>query len=247
MQNIQVKKRRGNGRNSKGHITIRHRGGGFKQVFRQIDFKKSIWNIKGFIKFFFINLKKNSVALICYQNGIISYMPIIEGFKIGNFILNSDYAPIKFGNSLPIKNIPVGIPISSIEMFYGKGAQLARSVGVFGKIIKKDFYTKKALINLNNKKQFYINLNCIATIGVIKNFKKKKFTSAGEKRNLGYRPHVRGVAMNPVDHPMGGGEGKTSGGRCSVSPWGKLSKSGKTRKRKRFFFNYKCVVSGNIK
>ena len=220
------------GRNNQGKITVRFRGGGHKRKYRQIDFKRNKIGISGVVKSIEYDPNRTAnIALINYLDGEKAYIIAPIGLKLNDKIISGPTANIKIGNAKMLKDIPDGIEVHNIEMTPKKGAQIARSAGQFATIRAKEL--PNVLIKLSSGEIRKINGNCIATIGQVGNIDKINISlgKAGRKRYLGRRPHVRGVAMNPVDHPMGGGEGKTSGGGHPVSPWGKLAKGGKTRKK----------------
>lgn len=221
------------GRNNKGRITVWHRGGGNKKLYRIIDYKRVIYNIPALV----IAIQKDpnrtaKIALICYRTGLLSYIlsPTI-GFRSGAIIYNGPLADIKIGNALPVYALPIGTYVHNIEMKPGKGAQLIRSAGSSAKIIKKEKNGEKAIIRSHSGKYFSISIQAMATIGALDAQEKNKKRKAGESRWRNRRPVVRGVAMNPIDHPHGGGEGRSKGGRHPVTPWGKATKGKPTRKR----------------
>ena len=222
------------GRNNTGRITMRRKGGGHKTKYRIIDFKRNKSDIAGTVERIEHDPNRSSyIALIKYDDGVINYILAPKDLKIGDKIIAGENTEIKVGNCMPMSNIPVGIDIHNIELKVGSGAQLARSAGSSTQIVgKSDGYVA---IKLPSGEQRKVREECKATIGVLSNIDKKnqKLGKAGRKRWLGVRPSVRGVAMNPIDHPHGGGEGKTSGGRDPVTPWGKPTKGKKTRNNKR--------------
>ena len=222
------------GRNNLGRITVRHQGGGAKRLYREIDFKRSKTGISATVERIEYDPNRSSyIALIKYDDGTMNYILAPKDLKIGDKIIAGENVEIKVGNCMPMSNIPVGIDIHNIELKVGSGAQLARSAGSSTQIVgKSDGYVA---IKLPSGEQRKVREECKATIGVLSNIDKKnqKLGKAGRKRWLGVRPSVRGVAMNPIDHPHGGGEGKTSGGRDPVTPWGKPTKGKKTRNNKR--------------
>ena len=220
------------GRNNQGRITTRFRGGGAKRKYREIDFKRNKFDIIGKIGSIEYDPNRSAnIALVSYIDGDKSYIIAPLDIKIGDKVISGSKAEIRIGNAKRLKDIPDGIDVHNIEMIPGSGAKIARSAGQFATIRAKEL--SNVLVRLSSGEIRKFNKNCIATIGQVGNIDKINVSlgKAGKKRYLGRRPHVRGVAMNPVDHPMGGGEGKTSGGGHPVSPWGKLSKGGKTRKR----------------
>ena len=225
-------KRSTGGRNNVGRITVRFRGGGVKRRYRAIDFKRSKENVPATVKSIEYDPNRTAnIALICYADGEKSYILAPVGLSVGDTVMSGADAEIKPGNVLKIKDIPAGVNIHNIELYPGRGGQLVRSAGQTAVLRGKD--GKYAMVKLPSGEVRYINMNCRATIGQVGNLDHNKVNlgKAGKKRYLGKRPHVRGVAMNPVDHPMGGGEGKTSGGGHPQSPWGQLSKGYKTRKK----------------
>ena len=222
------------GRNNQGRITSRRMGGGAKRKYRIIDFKRNKFGIEGeVIRNEYDPNRSAFISFIKYNDGEFRYILSPQNLSIGDKIISDEKADIIDGNCLPIKNIPVGTNIHNIELKPGSGGQIARSAGTYAQVMSKD--TVFAQIRLSSKEIRLINNNCLATIGIISNADNKniKLGKAGRKRNLGFRPKVRGVVMNPVDHPHGGGEGRTSGGRHPVTPWGKPTKGKKTRNNKR--------------
>jgi large subunit ribosomal protein L2 len=231
---LKTGKKNSDGRNNQGRITVWHRGGGNKNLYRFIDFKRNLWNISGKVLQIEYDPQRTSwIALIAYENGILSYILAPEKLNINDTICSGENVEIKIGNALPLYAIPVGTFIHNIEIIPGGGGKLIRSAGTFAQLIQK-LKQDYVVIKLQSGALRYIPTRCMATIGKIsnENYKNISFGKAGVKRWLNIRPHVRGVAMNPVDHPHGGGEGKTSGGRPSVTPWGRLTKNVKTRKNK---------------
>lgn len=221
------------GRNNLGRMTARHRGGGHKRLYRMVDFKRNKLDCVATIERIEYDPNRSSyIALIKYDDGVYSYILAPSKLKAGDQIISGADADIKNGNCLPIKNIPVGTIVHNVEMKPGKGGQIARSAGASVSIVGKD--SGYAQVKLSSGEVRLIPLDCMATIGTLSNADRKNtiIGKAGRSRWLGRRPHVRGVAMNPVDHPHGGGEGKTSGGRHPVTPWGKPTKGKKTRKNK---------------
>jgi len=222
------------GRNNRGRITSRHIGGGHKKLYRLIDFKRNKFDSIATIERIEYDPNRTAyIALIKYEDGELSYILAPAKLNPGDKIVSgNDDVDIKIGNCLPLKNIPVGTIVHNVEMKPGKGGQIARSAGASVSLVGKD--SGYAQLKLASGELRIVPLSCMATIGTLSNADKKNTIvgKAGRNRWLGRRPHVRGVAMNPVDHPHGGGEGKTSGGRHPVTPWGKPTKGKKTRKNK---------------
>ena len=225
---------RANGRNNSGRITVKHRGGGHKRLYRIVNFDRFNNNIEGFTKK--ILYDPNRSANIAYIEKDFKYYLILapEGLKINQYIKSSPDADLKTGNALPLKNIPIGSLIHNISLYPQSKGKLIRSAGTSAQLIQK-INNKYAKIRLNSGELKLVLLTCYATLGVVSNINHKiiKLGKAGRSRWLNKRPSVRGVAKNPVDHPHGGGEGKTSGGRPSVTPWGKITKGKPTRKKKK--------------
>jgi large subunit ribosomal protein L2 len=220
------------GRNNTGRITSRRRGGGHKRMYRIIDFKR-LNTGEGKIEAIEYDPNRSArIALIKYPDGELTYIVAPDGIKVGGTIVSGVDADIQVGNTLPLQNIPVGTFIHNIELKPGKGGQLARSAGSSCIVVAKD--EKYTQVKLPSGEVRMILSTCKATVGVVSNLEHENLSygKAGRSRWLGRRPKVRGVAMNPVDHPMGGGEGKTSGGGHPVSPWGLPAKGYKTRKKK---------------
>jgi len=221
------------GRNHFGRVTSRHRGGGHKRMYRVIDFKRNKFNI--FAKVSSIEYDPNrsaNIALLNYIDGEKRYILAPKDLQVGNMVVSSLKADIRPGNCLPLENIPLGTHIHNIEMKISGGGQIVRAAGVYAQLMAKE--SGFATIKLPSGETRRVSINCRATIGEVGNDQHEKISQgkAGRKRWQGKRPHVRGVAMNPVDHPMGGGEGKSSGGRHPVSPWGMLAKGYRTRRKK---------------
>ena len=222
------------GRNNNGRITVRHRGGRVKRAYRLIDFKRNKLNISGRVEYLEYDPNRTAfIARILYKDGERRYIIQPDGLKKGDHVIASEKADIKPGNALPLKYIPVGTIIHNVEMKPGKGGQLARSAGNSCQLAGRN--EGYAQIKLPSGELRKVPENCFATIGVVSNSDhgNTKLGKAGKSRKLGIRPTVRGVAMNPVDHPHGGGEGRTSGGRHPVTPWAVPTKGHKTRKNKR--------------
>ena len=221
------------GRNNNGRITVRHQGGGHKRHYRVIDFKRNKLDIPAIVERIEYDPNRSAnIALVEYKDGEKSYIIAPKNLKEKTKVISSDKAPIKPGNCLPLNKIPQGTEVHCVEMRPGKGAQLVRSAGTTARLVAKE--GKYATLRLSSGEMRKILLTCKATIGVISNQQHnlKSLGKAGAKRWRGVRPTVRGVAMNPVDHPHGGGEGKTSGGRNPVTPWGVPTKGYRTRKPK---------------
>jgi large subunit ribosomal protein L2 len=222
------------GRNAHGHLTMRHQGGGHKQHYRLIDFKRSKDGIPARVERIEYDPNRSAhLALLCYADGERRYIIAAKGVVAGAQLISGVEAPIKVGNTLPLKNIPVGTTIHCVEMLPGKGAQLARAAGTSVQLLARE--GDYAQLRLRSGEIRKVHINCRATIGEVGNEEHslESIGKAGRVRWRGVRPTVRGVAMNPVDHPHGGGEGKTAAAQDPVSPWGVLSKGYKTRKNKR--------------
>jgi len=225
---------RGSGRNNAGRITTRHKGGGHKQHYRLVDFKRTKDGIPAKVERIEYDPNRSAhIALICYADGERSYIIAPRGLEVGQTVVNGSEAPIKVGNTLPIRNIPVGSTVHCIEMLPGKGAQIARSAGGSAMLLARD--GTYAQMRLRSGEIRRIHVECRATIGEVSNEENslRKIGKAGATRWRGVRPTVRGTAMNPIDHPHGGGEGKTGEGRVPVSPWGQPTKGYRTRANKR--------------
>ena len=222
------------GRNNNGRITARRRGGGHKRRYRIIDFKRLKHDVEATVLRLEYDPNRTAfIALIKYADGELSYILAPQRLREGDKIISGDTVDIKPGNAMPMQNIPVGTIIHNVEMKVGKGGQIARSAGTYAQIIGKDQgYTQ---LRLNSGELRMVRAECMATVGAVSNPDQQniKLGKAGRKRWLGKRPSVRGVAMNPIDHPHGGGEGRTSGGRHPVTPWGKSTKGKRTRSNKK--------------
>ena len=221
------------GRNNHGHITARHRGGGHKRMYRIIDFKRNKDGVPGVVERLEYDPNRSAhIALVKYADGERRYILGPKGIREGDPISSGEEAPIKPGNALPLKSIPVGTVIHNIEMKPGKGGQLVRSAGGSAQLAARE--GAYATIRLRSGEMRKIHIDCRATVGEVGHGEHnlRKLGKAGAKRWRGVRPTVRGVAMNPVDHPHGGGEGRTSGGRHPVTPWGKPTKGKRTRSNK---------------
>src|SRR3954471_8931673 len=223
-----------NGRNNNGHITTRHKGGGHKQHYRVIDFKRNKDGIPAKVERLEYDPNRSAhLALLLYADGERRYVIAQKGVAAGAQLMSGSEAPIKVGNTLPLRNIPVGTTICCVEMMPGKGAQLARAAGGAVQLLARE--GEYAQLRLRSGEIRKVHVNCRATIGEVGNEENslRSIGKAGAVRWRGIRPTVRGVAMNPIDHPHGGGEGRTSAGQHPVSPWGVLTKGYKTRKNKR--------------
>ena len=222
------------GRNNKGRITARRRGGRHKRRYRIVDFKRIHWDIPGTVERLEYDPNRSAfIALIKYEDGEVSYILAPQRLEPGDQVVSGDRVDIKPGNAMPMANIPVGTIIHNVEMKVGAGGQIARSAGTYVQLIGKD--QGYAQLRLASGEIRMIRVECMATIGAVSNPDQAniKLGKAGRKRWLGKRPSVRGVAMNPVDHPHGGGEGKSSGGRHPCTPWGVPTKGYKTRNSKK--------------
>ena len=227
-------KSKSGGRNNKGRITTRHRGGGHKQRYRVIDFKRDKAGIQGTVERIEYDPNRSAhIALICYADGERTYIIAPRGIVAGNKIQAGEDSPISVGNCLPLRNMPLGSTVHCIELKPGKGAQIARSAGTSAQLVARE--GKHATLRLRSGEMRKVPVECRAVIGEVSNSEHslRSLGKAGASRWRGVRPTVRGVAMNPVDHPHGGGEGRTSGGRHPVSPWGMPTKGYKTRTNKR--------------
>jgi large subunit ribosomal protein L2 len=226
--------KRTGGRDSRGRITIRFMGGGHKQRYRLVDFRRDKRDIPAKVAAIEYDPNRSArLALLHYVDGEKRYILWPEGVKVGQTVVASDSADILPGNCLPLRAIPAGTVIHNIELRKGKGGQMVRSAGGAAQLVAKE--GEYAQVKLPSGEVRKVHIECVATVGQIGNIdhKNQSFGKAGRSRWLGRRPHNRGVAMNPVDHPHGGGEGKTSGGRHPVTPWGKPTKGAKTRNNKR--------------
>lgn len=231
---LTVRKLEKAGRNNHGHVTVWHRGGGHKQRYRIVDFLRNKKDIDANVERIEYDPNRSAfLALLKYTDGEYRYIIAPQKVKVGDKLISSDKADIKNGNAMLLKNIPVGTVVHNVELKIGKGAQMARSAGAGVQIVGRDGVY--VILRLPSGEQRLVNGECMATIGVVSNpdHQNRSYGKAGRSRWLGKRPHVRGVAMNPIDHPHGGGEGKTSGGRHPVTPWGISTKGKKTRRNKR--------------
>jgi large subunit ribosomal protein L2 len=221
------------GRNNHGHITANHRGGGHKRRLRLVDFKRRKFGVAATVERLEYDPNRSAfIALIKYTDGELSYIIAPQRLKAGDEVMSGEKVDIKPGNAMPLANMPVGTIVHNVEMKKGRGGQIARSAGTYVQLVGKD--AGYAQLKLNSGEVRLVPAECLATVGAVSNPDNQNTVAgkAGRTRWLGRRPVVRGVAMNPVDHPHGGGEGKTSGGRHPVTPWGKPTKGKKTRKNK---------------
>ena len=228
------KKSKSGGRNNAGRITTRHRGGGHKQHYRVVDFKRNKDGIPATVERLEYDPNRSAhLALVLYKDGTRTYIIAPKGVKAGDSLVSGEASPIKPGNALPLRNIPVGSQVHCVELKPGKGAQMVRSAGGSCQVVARE--GAYATLRMRSGEMRKVLLECRATLGEVSNSEHnlRSLGKAGASRWRGVRPTVRGVAMNPVDHPHGGGEGRTSGGRHPVSPWGVPTKGYKTRKNKR--------------
>ncbi len=246
-KSLLVSQKRSGGRNNQGKITVRHRGGGAKQAYRIIDFKRNKDGIPAKVSTIEYDPNRSAyIALVCYADGEKRYIIAPVGLKVGDVIVSGADSDIKNGNTLPIINIPIGSTIHNIELQVGKGAQLVRSAGSSAQLMAKE--GEYAQVKLPSGEVRYVRVNCRATIGTVSNLTHDivNIGKAGRKRHLGFRPTVRGSVMNPNDHPHGGGEGKSPIGHASpMTPWGKPALGYKTRKTKKY--SDKFIVKGKNK
>ncbi|QEO16434.1 50S ribosomal protein L2 [Acetobacter vaccinii] len=222
------------GRNNNGRITSRFRGGGHKQSYRYVDFKRRKFDVAGTVERLEYDPNRTAfIALVKYEDGELAYILAPQRLKVGDTVISGARADIKPGNAMPLAAIPVGTIVHNIELKQGAGGKLARSAGTYAQLVGKD--SGYAQIKLQSGELRVVRGECMATVGAVSNpdNMNQHMGKAGRSRWLGRRPHNRGVVMNPVDHPHGGGEGRTSGGRHPVTPWGKPTKGYKTRVNKR--------------
>ena len=246
-KSLLVAKNRTAGRNAQGKITVRHRGGGAKRKYRIIDFKRNKDNIPARVATIEYDPNRSAfIALVVYADGEKRYILAPIGIKVGDVLVSGPNADIKPGNALPMQNIPVGTFIHNIELAAGKGGQMVRSAGTSAQLMAKE--GNYATLRLPSGEMRYVRIECRATIGTVSNQTHEiiKIGKAGRKRHMGIRPTVRGSVMNPVDHPHGGGEGKTPIGRpAPVTPWGKPAHGYKTRKTKKY--SDRLIIKGRTK
>jgi len=222
------------GRGGGGRIAVRFRGGGAKRLYRKVDFKRRKWNVVGKVERLEYDPNRTAfIALIKYQDGELSYILAPQRLAVGDTVIADRQADVKPGNAMPLVAMPVGTIVHNVEMKPGAGGQIARSAGTYAQYVGRD--QGYALLRLNSGEQRLVHQSCFATVGAVSNPDHANINigKAGRNRWKGRMPSVRGVAMNPVDHPLGGGEGRTSGGRHPVSPWGQPTKGYKTRRNKR--------------
>ena len=228
------KKSRNGGRNNQGRITTRHVGGGHKQHYRIIDFKRNKIDIPAVVEHLEYDPNRTAnIALLLFKDGERRYIIAPKGLSVGQEIISSEVTAVKYGNCMPLRNMPLGVVVHCVELKPGKGAQMARSAGTSAQLVAKE--GMHVTLRLRSGEMRKVMADCKAVIGEVSNSEHNLISlgKAGATRRRGVRPTVRGVAMNPVDHPHGGGEGRTSGGRHPVSPWGMPTKGYKTRKNKR--------------
>ncbi|MEO5338207.1 MAG: 50S ribosomal protein L2 [Magnetospirillum sp. WYHS-4] len=226
--------RKHGGRNNTGRVTVRHQGGGHKKRYRVVDFKRRKFNVPGIVERLEYDPNRTAfIALIKYQDGELAYILAPQRLNVGDTVVSGEAVDIKPGNALQLQNIPVGTVVHNVEMKPGKGGQIARSAGTYVQLVGKD--QGLAQLRLASGELRVVRAECMATVGAVSNPDQQNINlgKAGRKRWMGVRPTVRGVSMNPIDHPHGGGEGRTSGGRHPVTPWGKCTKGMKTRNNKR--------------
>jgi large subunit ribosomal protein L2 len=221
------------GRNNTGRITVRFRGGGHKQTYRIVDFKRRKTGAAKVERLEYDPNRSAFIALIKYEDGELAYILAPQRLSPGDEVVSGESVDVKPGNAMPLSAIPVGTIVHNVEMKIGKGGAIARSAGTYAQIVGRD--QGYVSLRLNSGEQRIVHGNCFATVGAVSNpdHMNSSMGKAGRNRWMGQRPHNRGVTMNPVDHPHGGGEGRTSGGRNPVSPWGKPTKGKKTRSNKR--------------
>jgi large subunit ribosomal protein L2 len=221
------------GRGGNGRIAVRFRGGGAKRLYRIVDFKRRKFDVPATVERLEYDPNRSAfIALVKYADGELSYILAPQRLKTGDQVIAAEKADVKPGNAMPLRGMPIGTIIHNVEMKPGKGGQIARSAGAYAQLVGRD--AGYAQIRLNSGELRMVMDSCIATVGAVSNpdHMNENLGKAGRSRHMGRRPHVRGVAMNPIDHPHGGGEGRTSGGRHPVTPWGKPTKGRKTRKNK---------------
>src|SRR6202046_2644836 len=227
-------KNRTGGRNNSGSITSRYRGGGHKKAYRQIDFTRRKFDAPAKVERIEYDPNRTGfIALIKYEDGELSYILAPQRLGEGDTIVSGEHVDVKPGNAMPVGNMPIGTIVHNVELKIGKGGQIARSAGAYAQIVGRD--QEYVIVRLNSGEQRLVHGRCMGTVGAVSNPDHMNISigKAGRTRWLGWRPHNRGVSMNPVDHPLGGGEGRTSGGRHPVTPWGFPTKGKKTRTNKK--------------
>ena len=221
------------GRNNHGRITMRRRGGGHKRTYRMIDFKRRKFDVPAVVERLEYDPNRTAfIALLNYEDGEQAYILAPQRLNVGDKVIAGQHVDVKPGNAMPLSSMPIGTIVHNIELRQGKGGQMARSAGCYAQLAGRD--AGYAILKLNSGETRMVRSECMATVGAVSNPDNSNINigKAGRNRWLGKRPSVRGVAMNPIDHPHGGGEGRTSGGRCPVTPWGKGTKGNKTRKNR---------------
>src|SRR5437764_1395271 len=221
------------GRNNNGRTTVRFRGGGHKQAYRRVDFKRRKFDVSARVERIEYDPNRTGfIALLKYEDGTEAYILAPQRLAQGDVVVAGEHVDVKPGNAMPMGNMPIGTIIHNIELKAGKGGQIARSAGTYAQIVGRD--QDYVILRLNSAEQRLVHGRCMATVGAVSNPDHMNISigKAGRTRWLGWRPHNRGVVMNPIDHPHGGGEGRTSGGRHPVTPWGKPTKGKKTRSNK---------------
>jgi large subunit ribosomal protein L2 len=233
VKTLTVGKSQSGGRNNTGRTTVRFRGGGHKQSVRTVDFKRRKFDVPAKVERLEYDPGRTAfIALVKYDDGELAYILAPQRLAVGDTVVSGEHVDVKPGNAMPMANMPVGTIVHNIEFKVGKGGQLARSAGAYAQIAGRD--QDYVILRLSSGEQRLILGKCMATVGAVSNpdHMNTSIGKAGRKRWMGWRPHNRGVAMNPIDHPHGGGEGRTSGGRHPVTPWGKPTKGKKTRSNK---------------
>lgn len=241
-----VSKKRMGGRNAEGHMTVRHRGGGSKKYYRIVDFKRNKRDIAGVVEQIEYDPNRTCfIALVKYADGERRYILATANMKVGMKVMAGETCEIAEGNCMPLANIPSGTMVHNVELKQGKGGQMARSAGAYAEIVARE--NNMIQLRLPSGEIRNVRERCTATIGQVSNIEHMNVVlgSAGRKRWLGIRPHVRGIAMNPVDHPMGGGEAKSKGGNHPMSPWAQKAKGLKTRTKKKLSSKY--IISKRTK
>ena len=221
------------GRGGGGRIAVRFRGGGAKRLYRKVDFKRRKWGVPATVERLEYDPNRTAfIALIKYKDGELAYILAPQRIRVGDEVIAAERVDVKVGNAAPLRSLPIGTIVHNVELKPEKGGQLARSAGTYAQLVGRD--AGYAQIRLGSGELRMVLDGCMATVGAVSNpdHMNEVLGKAGRVRNRGWRPHVRGVAMNPVDHPHGGGEGKSSGGRHPVTPWGKHTKGAKTRRNK---------------